>query len=73
VVAATNGRASVKVFPDRFTNVVSVSSRAADGSLSVDETVLFLNANWPPPFADSTKVTVFVSGQLVWGHRRPRS
>jgi hypothetical protein len=73
VVAATNGRASVKVFPDRFTNVVSVSSRAADGSLSVDETVLFLNASWPPPSPTAPRSPCSSAANSSGGHRRPRS
>ena len=50
-VDARNGRASVTVFPDRFTNLLSVTSLAADGTRSDPAAVTF-NAAFPPPLAD---------------------
>jgi hypothetical protein len=50
-VDARSGRASVTVFPDRFSNQLSVTSLAADGSRSDPATFTF-TATFPPPSAD---------------------
>ncbi|WP_204297459.1 hypothetical protein [Actinoplanes campanulatus] len=49
--AATAGKATVTVVPDRFTNVLSVYAVGADGSLS-DTSTLSFNAEFPPLTAD---------------------